>query len=76
MSALLIGPMLRYVDESTASVWVETRHAARVTVTRGSESWSARTFAVHGHHYALVELDHLEPASRAAYSVAIDDVRV
>jgi len=76
MSALLIGPMLRYVDESTASVWVETRDAARVTVTRGSASWSARTFAVHGHHYALVELDHLEPGSRAAYSVAVDDRRV
>ena len=75
MSALLIGPMLRYVDESTASVWVETRDAARVTVTRGNESWSARTFAVHGHHYALVELDHLEPGSRAAYSVELDDAR-
>jgi hypothetical protein len=76
MTELLVGPLLRYVDETTASVWVETRDAGRVTVTRGTGSWSARTFAVHGHHYALVELDQLVPGSRAAYSVAIDGTRV
>ena len=70
---LVVGPLLRYVDETSASVWVETRERARVTVTRGDESWSAGTFAVHGHHYALVELDGLEPGSRAPYTVAVDD---
>jgi phosphodiesterase/alkaline phosphatase D-like protein len=70
---LVVGPLLRHVDETSASVWVETRDRARVTVTRDGESWSAGTFVVHGHHYALVELDGLEPGSRAAYTVAIDD---
>lgn len=76
MTRLKVGPLLRYVDESSASVWVETRDAGRVTLTRAGESWSAHTFAVHGHHYALVELDRLEPGSRADYSVAIDDTQV
>jgi PhoD-like phosphatase len=73
---LVVGPLLRYVDETSASVWVETRDRARVTVTRDGRSWSAGTFAVHGHHYALVELEGLEPGSRAAYTVDIDDQRV
>ncbi|MEO5661872.1 MAG: alkaline phosphatase D family protein [Nocardioides sp.] len=72
MSTLKVGPLLRYVDESTASVWVETRDDARVTVTRDGHDWSARTFAVHGHHYALVELDGLDVGSRAPYTVMID----
>ena len=76
MTSLVVGPLLRYVDETTASVWVETSDAARVTVTRGGESWTASTFAVHGHHYALVELGDLRPGSRAAYAVEIDDTCV
>lgn len=75
-SDLVVGPLLRYVDETSASVWVETRERARVTVTRDGRSWSAGTFAVHGHHYALVELADLEPGSRATYTVAVDDERV
>ena len=46
---------MRYVDETSASIWVETRTAARVAVRAGGRDWEARTFAVHGHHYALVE---------------------
>jgi len=73
---LLLGPLLRYVDETSASVWVETRDTSTVTVTRGDVSASARTFLVHGHHYALVELDDLEPGSSEAYSVRIDGEQV
>ena len=32
----------------------------------GAVAAAARTFAVHGHHYALVELDGLEPGTRTA----------
>ena len=53
LGPLVLGPILRYVDATSASVWVETRGASRVTVSRGTASASARTFAVHGHHYAL-----------------------
>ena len=68
----MLGPLLRYVDDISASVWVETETASVVTVVRGDTTASARTFAVHGHHYALVELSGLEPGSREAYAVSID----
>jgi hypothetical protein len=41
-------------------------------VHAAGRSWRARTFAVHGHHYALVEVDGLEPGSSAAYEVQVD----
>ena len=73
---LVLGPLLRYVDETSASVWVETRTAGTVGVTAAGRSWSAPTFGVHGHHYALVECDGLEPGTTAAYTVRVDDVEV
>jgi phosphodiesterase/alkaline phosphatase D-like protein len=76
LDLLVLGPLLRYVDETSASVWVETREPATVTVTRGTDAASARTFAVHGHHYALVELDGLEPGTSETYTVAIDGATV
>ena len=44
--------------------------------TLTGRSWQARTFAVHGHHYALVEVDRLEPGSVSPYEVEIDGVSV
>jgi phosphodiesterase/alkaline phosphatase D-like protein len=72
---LVLGPLLRYVDETTAAVWVETDGPATVTVTRGAATASASTFVVHGHHYALVELDGLDPGTTEAYAVTIDGER-
>ena len=71
-SSLVLGPIMRHVDETSASIWVETRDAARVTVRAGRQSWEARTFAVHGHHYALVEAEGLEPGAVVPYTVEID----
>ena len=68
---LVLGPLLRHVDETSAAVWVETRDAAQVVVRAGDHTWSARTFAVHGHHYALVECDGLEPGSITPYAVEV-----
>lgn len=73
---LVLGPMMRYVDQTSASIWVETRDNARVTVSTGAGEWEARTFAVHGHHYALVEADGLEPGSVTPYTVAVNGVPV
>ena len=67
--------MLRYVDETSASIWVETRAASRVSVNAGGRSWNARSFAVHGHHYALVEIDGLEPGTVLPYEVEVDGER-
>jgi PhoD-like phosphatase len=75
-SPLVLGPLIRYVDESSASLWVETRAAARVTVRGGERSWEARTFAVHGHHYAMVVADGLEPGTVTPYAVEVDGTPV
>ena len=66
-SPLVLGPLVRYVDETSASLWVETRDAGRVTVRVEGRSWHARTFRVHGHHYALVvvlSLIHISEPTR------------
>jgi hypothetical protein len=65
---LVLGPVLRYVDETDATVWVETDAACTVDVL----GHTARTFAVCGHHFALVHVTGLEPGSTTAYGVALD----
>jgi hypothetical protein len=75
-SPLVLGPLVRYVDETSASLWVKTRDAATVTVQAGGHSWQARTFAAHGHHFAMVVADGLEPGSVAPYTLAIDGEQV
>ncbi|MEJ1194909.1 alkaline phosphatase D family protein [Pseudarthrobacter sp. CCNWLW207] len=75
-TSLVLGPMMRYVDETSASIWLETRNDSRVTVRAGHRSWEARTFAVHGHHYVLVEADGIEPGSVLPYTAEIDGVQV
>ncbi len=75
-SALLLGPLIRYVDETSASIWVETARAGVVTVRTADRTWQAGTFAVHGHHYALVEADGLEPGSITPYGVEVDGAAV
>ncbi|KQW53818.1 glycoside hydrolase [Nocardioides sp. Root1257] len=76
MTTLILGPLLRYVDDATATVWVETAEASEVTVVAGEHRAAARTFGVHGRHYALVELTGLPPGSRTPYVVRVDDVQV
>ena len=58
---LVLGPMLRYIGETDATVWVETSGPGVVTVHADGREWAAPTFAVKGHHYALVVVDGLEP---------------
>ena len=71
MSEILIGPLLRYVSETEATVWVETDEACEVEVLGHSE----RTFGVAGHHYALVRIEGLEPGGFYEYEVALDGER-
>ncbi len=75
-SPLVLGPMMRYVDETSASIWAETHSASEVTVRAGGKDWAARTFAVHGHHYALVEVRGLEPGTVTPYTLEIDGTQV
>ncbi|GAA5146810.1 alkaline phosphatase D family protein [Nocardioides marinquilinus] len=77
MTGLVLGPLLRHVDEHGASLWVETDGPCRVRVsTPGVDPAEAVTFAVHGHHYALVRLEGLEPGRRYPYAVELDGVQV
>ncbi len=71
-SPLLLGPLLRYVDETSATVWVRTADATTVTIARGGHHWSAPTFGVHGSHYALVVCDGLLPGTDDPYEVLLD----
>src|SRR5829696_2382601 len=71
-SPLVLGPMLRYIGETDATVWVETSVAGVVTVRADGRDWTAPTFAVKGHHYALVIVDGLEPGGTWPYAVSID----
>ena len=70
MSTLELGPILRHVGETTASVWVQTSAPAKVTVL----GCTARTFEVQGCHYALVPVQGLTPDSTIEYQVHVDDV--
>ncbi|MGH3938592.1 MAG: alkaline phosphatase D family protein [Pseudonocardiaceae bacterium] len=62
---LLAGPILRHVGNTTATVWVQTDRPTEVEVL----GCRTATFEVHGHHYALVEISGLAPASVTDYEV-------
>jgi len=68
MADLVLGPILRYVGQGAATVWVETDLPCEVGVL----GCSSRTFAVAGHHYALVVCDRLEPGTTTAYDISLD----
>jgi hypothetical protein len=71
MAELVLGPILRYVGEREATVWVETDGPCEVEILGRTEP----TFCVEEHHYALVRLEGLEPASENEYSVSLDGER-
>ena len=70
--SLVLGPLLRHVGETTATIWVQTSGAGTVSVSVGERTWSAPTFSAHGNHYAIVLVDGLEPGSVQDYLVAVD----
>jgi phosphodiesterase/alkaline phosphatase D-like protein len=72
MPDLVLGPLQRFADETSATVWVETDAPCEVEVLGAT----ADTFTVHGHHYALVEITGLEADTMYAYDVALDGRRV
>ena len=67
-SPLVLGPVLRHVGETTATVWVQLDRAATVGVL----GCTARTFEVRGHHYAVVPVTGLAPDTTYPYEVAVD----
>lgn len=100
-SPLVLGPLLRYIGTTAATIWVETHAPATVTVSLRSQSatgehqhgaepaghrsgseadgdkqWSASTFQVSGHHYAVVVVDGLSPGASYSYQVKLDESTV
>jgi hypothetical protein len=68
MPRLVLGPMLRYVGEREATIWVETDRPCTVRALGGR----APTFSVCGHHYALVRAGGLAPGTVHPYEVTLD----
>ena len=68
MTRLLIGPVLRHVGFTDATVWVEVDAPCDVEILGHRE----RTWTVAGHHYALVTVTGLEPGQRYPYQVRLD----
>ncbi len=71
MAKLVLGPLLRYVSDTEAVVWVEADEACEVEVLGHTDS----TFCVAGHHFALVIVEGLEPGSTTPYEVQLDGER-
>ncbi len=68
---VVVGPLLRYVDDTTATVWVEANRPCEVEVLGHTE----RTWELHGHHYALVVIEGLEPDTRTPYTVRLNGIQ-
>lgn len=68
---LVVGPLLRYVGETEATIWVETDARCEVEVL----GHRARTFSVAGRHYAIVAVSGLKAAEVYPYEVALDGAR-
>ncbi|MER6631568.1 alkaline phosphatase D family protein [Streptomyces sp. NPDC000987] len=77
MSGLRLGPLLRYADGSSATVWVETSRpcTAEVRCADGARGASP-TFQIAGHHYALVPVTGLTEGTTTPYEVFLDGTRV
>jgi hypothetical protein len=71
MAKLLIGPLLRYVGETEAVLFVETDEPCEVEILAHREP----TFEVAGHHYALVVVEGLEAGGEYEYEVQLDGER-
>ena len=68
MPEVIVGPMLRYIGETEATVWVETDAPCEVEILGAKAS----TFTVEDHHYAIVAVDGLEVGRSHDYEVHLD----
>ncbi|MCL6301208.1 alkaline phosphatase D family protein [Streptomyces kronopolitis] len=74
MAGLRLGPLLRYVDATSATVWVETDRPCEVRIRcDGGAHGAERTWQVAGHHYALVPVTGLAPGSETPYQVLLEE---
>jgi hypothetical protein len=77
MAGLRLGPLLRYTDGSSATVWVETSRPCTAAVRcADGAGGTAPTFQVAGHHYALIPVTGLTAGTATTYEVFLDGTRV
>ncbi|MBV2357057.1 alkaline phosphatase family protein [Streptomyces sp. J2-1] len=77
MAELRLGPVLRYADGESATVWLETSGPCVVEVRcSDGAGGSAPTFRIAGHHYALVTVTGLRAGSAPSYEVVLDGAGV
>jgi hypothetical protein len=77
VSDLVLGPVVRYAGRDEATVWVETDGPGTVEVRPdGAPPASAPTFAVAGHHFAIVHCRDLPSDAATPYAVHLDGARV
>jgi hypothetical protein len=70
MSDLVLGPLLRHVGHTDATVWGETDARCEVEVL----GCISPTFRVGSHLYALVHVTGLEPGKAREYEVRLDEI--
>jgi PhoD-like phosphatase len=70
-SRLILGPLLRHVGATDATIWVETSGPTDVEIVAGEVTARDRTFHVAGHHYAIVAVEGLAPGSATPYEVRL-----
>jgi hypothetical protein len=68
MTDIVLGPMLRYVSTTEATIWLETDGPCEVEIL----GRTARTAHLGGRHYAMVVLRDLPPDTATPYDVALD----
>jgi len=68
---LVLGPLLRYVGDHEATLWVETDRPCTMEVL----GCSSPTFCVAGHHYGFVCVSGLESGACVPYEVHLDGER-
>jgi hypothetical protein len=69
VAELILGPMLRHVGRTSATIWFE----ADAPCTGEVLGFRARTFCVEGHYYGLVIVENLEPGREVPYELRLDD---
>jgi hypothetical protein len=72
MASLLIGPMLRYVDDEAATIWLEADGPCVVEIL----GHCSETFQINGRHYAILAIGGLQPDSCVEYEVLLDGERL
>jgi hypothetical protein len=71
MAMIVLGPMLRYVSDTEATIWIEADDPCQVEVLGRRTD----TFQAGGRHYAILAVTDLEPGSSTVYEVRLDGVR-